>query len=313
MKEHSLADQFRHTFFLIIVSSIVATLLTYVLIIGVFSLAKDIYPADYYERQIPTIEEYVYRDNIALLSQSSENRLRDIIQGAGLLYLVVDDNGNTLYGTSLMKPFESKEELFTDLVGQTVFRNGYYIYTVPIIDEIGEAQGAILLFYQIKVTFANNTGRLIFFIMILIALLSPFLYIVSFTLIFSRILAKKVNRPLQLLTDAAKKIKEKNLDFEIKYHSENELGSLCTAFSEMKDELRKSLSVQWEMEQERVEMIESLAHDLKSPLSIIMGYTDSLIDSNRNDNGKLYRYLSVIKKMQRRVRHLFSKCNIQRI
>ena len=64
----------------------------------------------------------------------------------------------------------------------------------------------------------------------------------------------------------------------------------------MKDELRKSLSVQWEMEQERVEMIESLAHDLKSPLSIIMGYTDSLIDSNRNDNGKLYRYLSVIKK-----------------
>ena len=67
--------------------------------------------------------------------------------------------------------------------------------------------------------------------MILIALLSPFLYIVSFTLIFSRILAKKVNRPLQLLTDAAKKIKEKNLDFEINYHSENELGSLCTAFS----------------------------------------------------------------------------------
>ena len=38
----------------------------------------------------------------------------------------------------------------------------------------------------------------------------------------------------------------------------------------MKNELRKSLSVQWEMEQERVEMIESLAHDLKSPLSIIM-------------------------------------------
>lgn len=162
MKEHSLADQFRHTFFLIIVSSIVATLLTYVFVIGVFSLTKDIYPANYYERQIPSIEEYVYRENIALLSQSSENRLRDIIQGDGMLYLVVDDDGNTLYGTSLMKPFESKGELFTDLVDRTVLRNGYYIHTVPIIDEIGEAQGAVLLFYQIKVTFANNTGRLVF-------------------------------------------------------------------------------------------------------------------------------------------------------
>lgn len=296
MKEHSLVAQFRHTFILIIVSSILATLLTYMLVIGIFSLTKDIYPANYYERQIPGIEEYVYKDNMALLSQTSENRLSDIIQGDGMLYLVVDADGNTLYGTSLMKPFESKEELFADLVDKTVLRNGYYIHTVPIMDEIGETKGAVLLFYQIKVTFANNTGRLVFLMIIMAALLSPFLYIISFTLIFSRILAQKVNRPLQLLTDAANKIKEKNLDFEIDYHSENELGNLCNAFSEMKDELSKSLSVQWEMEQERVEMIESLAHDLKSPLSIIMGYTDSLIDSNKNDNEKLYRYLSVIKK-----------------
>ena len=76
------------------------------------------------------------------------------------------------------------------------------------------------------------------------------------------------------------KIKDKNLDFEIEYHSDNELGKLCEAFSDMQIELKKSLSTQWKMEQERSEMVASLAHDLKSPLSIIMGYTDALILSS---------------------------------
>lgn len=49
------------------------------------------------------------------------------------------------------------------------------------------------------------------------------------------------------------------------------------------EELKKSLSAQWEMEQERVWMAESLAHDLKSPLSIILGYTDSLLENTPDD------------------------------
>ncbi|MFR1384816.1 MAG: sensor histidine kinase, partial [Clostridioides difficile] len=64
---------------------------------------------------------------------------------------------------------------------------------------------------------------------------------------------------------------------------------------EMKDELKGSLSAQWKMEQERVEMVEALAHDLKSPLSIILGYTDALIGNNTDDNEKLHRYLTVIR------------------
>ena len=57
----------------------------------------------------------------------------------------------------------------------------------------------------------------------------------------------------------------KDLDFEINYRSDNELGKLCSAFSEMQDELKKSLSAQWKMEQERMEMVEALTHDLKAP------------------------------------------------
>ncbi|HBL8476993.1 TPA: HAMP domain-containing histidine kinase, partial [Listeria monocytogenes] len=111
----------------------------------------------------------------------------------------------------------------------------------------------------------------------------------------SRMFVKNINYPLQLLMEASHKIKEKDLDFEINYQSDNELGKLCSAFSEMKEELKSSLFTQWKLEQERVEMVESLAHDLKTPLSIIRGYSEALMDSNTLDDEKLYTYLNVIK------------------
>ncbi|EGT3814276.1 TPA: HAMP domain-containing histidine kinase [Clostridioides difficile] len=295
MKNQSLIAQFRHTFIFIIIASIVATVITYVFAIYlyIYSLNKDIYPPNYYERQVPRIEKYINEKNIALLSQSNEEGLKRTIRGDDMLYQVVDNNGNILYGTNPKKLFKTKEELFNNFINKTV-RKGGYIHTVPIKGDNGKIEGAVILFYQVKITFANIRGRFVFAVIIM-ALFSPFLYIVGFTRWLSKRFVKNINQPLHLLIDASKKIKEKDLDFEIDYYSDNELGKLCSAFSEMKDELKGSLSAQWKMEQERVEMVEALAHDLKSPLSIILGYTDALIGNNTDDNEKLHRYLTVIR------------------
>ncbi|ENY8539002.1 TPA: HAMP domain-containing histidine kinase [Clostridioides difficile] len=228
-----------------------------------------------------------------MLSQSNEEGLKRTIRGDDMLYQVVDNNGNILYGTNPKKLFKTKEELFNNFINKTV-RKGGYIHTVPIKGDNGKIEGAVILFYQVKITFANSRGRFVFAVIIM-ALFSPFLYIVGFTRWLSKRFVKNINQPLHLLIDASKKIKEKDLDFEIDYYSDNELGKLCSAFSEMKDELKGSLSAQWKMEQERVEMVEALAHDLKSPLSIILGYTDALIGNNTDDNEKLHRYLTVIR------------------
>ena len=47
------------------------------------------------------------------------------------------------------------------------------------------------------------------FAAVILALCSPFLYIIGFTLLFSKVFAHKINQPLQLLIDASKKIQEK--------------------------------------------------------------------------------------------------------
>lgn len=290
----SLAVQFRHTLMKIAVISVFASIATIILsaVLVLLSLNKDIYPADYYEDQIPEIKSYVQQEKTSLLEASGRNGLDAMIKGNGIWYQVTDQDGQVVYGTLTEQPYTSKEDLFANLLNKKVLRNGYYIETVPI-EQGDEVQGTVILAYKIKTTFANGKGRILF-VLFICSLLSPFIYIMIFTLLFSRKFAREINRPLELLSTAAQKIKEKDLDFSINYHADNELGRLCDAFTEMQEELKESLTSQWEMEQERIEMTASLAHDLKSPLSLILAYSDALLEDYQEKDGELKDYLMVI-------------------
>lgn len=295
VKKRTLANQYRHTFIKTIAASITASILTMALfgVLFVLSLNRDIYPANYYERQISGIASFVRENETALLLPAGQKDLDSVIEGNGILYQVVDAEGGLIYGTLTEQPYTSTDELFTSFVNKTQIRGGYYIQTVPIMRD-NETQGAVLLAYNVKTTFANFRGRVIFTLFI-ISLLSPFLYIIVFMLWFSRRFAREINEPLQLLSTASQKIKEKDLDFTINYHADNELGKLITAFSEMQEELKKSLTNQWKMEQERIEMVAALAHDLKSPLSLILAYSDALMEDHQEGSEELKEYLAVIR------------------
>jgi signal transduction histidine kinase len=110
-----------------------------------------------------------------------------------------------------------------------------------------------------------------------------------------------------MLMTAAQKIGERNLDFSIDYHSKNEIGKLCDAFTNMREELKRSLSAQWKIEQERTEMVEALAHDLKTPMSVIQGYAEALLNSAPTDRDKHRKYLSVIRENAKRASDLVRK------
>jgi signal transduction histidine kinase len=296
MKNKPLIIQFRLTFALIVFVSIAATVVTYALVVILYMSIqyKVIYPANYYEKQIPGIEEYIRQRNTALLMQSSQNSLEKFIPGNGISYQVIDGECNLLYGTIKERIIQNREQLY-GRINTTAGWKGHYIRTVPIVENDGKISSAVLLSYQIKTSYVGNSANWWLTPLMIVILLSPFIYVTIFTLIFSKLFTNNINKPLQLLMEASRKIKGKDLDFEINYHSENELGRLCEAFSEMKEELKNSLSAQWKMEQERVEMVESLAHDLKTPLSIIQGYSEALIDSNIEGDEKLLRYLAIIK------------------
>jgi len=111
---------------------------------------------------------------------------------------------------------------------------------------------------------------------------------------FSWLISRGIIVPLRELSLATEHISEGNLDFEINYKAEDELGTLCQAFETMRGKLKDSLIKQMEYENSRKELVASISHDLRTPLTSIKGYVEGLRDGIVKDPNKFKQYLDVI-------------------
>lgn len=106
--------------------------------------------------------------------------------------------------------------------------------------------------------------------------------------IISIVFAKNLKNNLIPLMNATEKIKEQDLDFEIGNSPIKEFNDVLCSISDMKEELKESLKEQWNLEKTKKDQISSLAHDIKTPLTIIKGNTELLKDSYLNNEQKEY-------------------------
>lgn len=105
----------------------------------------------------------------------------------------------------------------------------------------------------------------------------PFLYVclgiwISASIFYSR----NLKEPFYLLEQGISHIQQGDLDFALNYPRQDELGQLCNAFEIMKQEILNNHSKLWNMVEERKRMNASVAHDLRTPITIIKGYTEYL-------------------------------------
>ncbi len=89
----------------------------------------------------------------------------------------------------------------------------------------------------------------------------------------------KLKKPLRVLNQAARKISENDLNFEIDCHGQDELGRLCEAFEAMRQELVQNNRKLWNSMEERKRLNAAFAHDLRTPLTVLQGHTDLLLDT----------------------------------
>lgn len=88
----------------------------------------------------------------------------------------------------------------------------------------------------------------------------------------------KLKRPLAVLNSAAEKIGQNDLDFKIKQESSDELGRLCGSFETMRASLEENHRSMWRAMEERRRLNAAFAHDLRTPLTVLQGYSDYLLE-----------------------------------
>lgn len=87
---------------------------------------------------------------------------------------------------------------------------------------------------------------------------------------------KKLREPITQLQNGVERIQEDNLDFHIEYDGDDELGRLCCSMEKMRRELRQKHKALWEALEQRKLLNASVAHDLRTPITVLKGYLDYL-------------------------------------
>lgn len=90
-------------------------------------------------------------------------------------------------------------------------------------------------------------------------------------LLLGTVLSRSLTSPIRELTQATHAVSQGDLSQQVPVRSNDELGELAQAFNKMSNELSRSVNA-------RKQMTADIAHELRTPLSLILGHAEAVHD-----------------------------------
>ncbi|HEY8435920.1 MAG TPA: HAMP domain-containing sensor histidine kinase [Haloplasmataceae bacterium] len=191
--------------------------------------------------------------------------------------LVVYDSVNKTIDYQIVR-FRYLDEKFLQSVSEAinVFETGKerYVYTsdketifyvIKKIDDDHPINDYYLVSF-VYLTYIQHFVRQLFYRLILVILL-----IMILTLIISIFFANSIAKPLVSISRRIKTISENNWEEAIPKTRDDEIGLIEEALEEMRLQVKKQNKIQQDM-------FQNISHDLKTPIMIIQGYCQSILD-----------------------------------
>lgn len=245
-----------------------------------------ILPANYYEQKIEK-----NREELGKVEEVKELIPKEC------KYAVYDIQGNVIE-----KNVSDEKALdMWDIIKSDTTSKGKYFYKV-----IQRNNGICIVEYRISASFASSTLKK--YIPNVELLLKIFIlggFIIEIV-VFSKFFKKRLSKEMQILKDTMENIQMENLEFKVKYSNILEINEVILALDKMKLELNESLNKQWKMEDARKEQMAALAHDIRTPLTIIKGNSELLSEANlKPDQAEFNNHiLNEVKNMEEYIKSL---------
>ena len=169
---------------------------------------------------------------------------------------VINSNGDVVASNhdNFKRPGDSAEFLPIVIEGEQIAKLA--IFFPPGMTREQQAIG------RARDQFIRETGR---------SLIRNALIAVLLSIIVGGVVARSLIQPLQALTRAARAIAQGDLNQTVQIESQDELGELGYAFNQMSADLHRE-------QHARHQMSADIAHELRTPVSIIMGHCEAVKD-----------------------------------
>ncbi|MEJ2448557.1 MAG: HAMP domain-containing sensor histidine kinase [Anaerolineales bacterium] len=103
-------------------------------------------------------------------------------------------------------------------------------------------------------------------------------------LVLGGFLIMSFTKPIRKLADATERVANGELGYQVDIKSSDELGRLATSFNSMSSDLKNA-------DLSRKQMTADIAHDLRTPLSILHGYTEAMSEGKLDGTSEIYQVM----------------------
>lgn len=209
-------------------------------------------------------------------------------QGGGRLLRLSDEEKKVLYASD---GFETDDALLAQTEeSQYAYRviqagNHYYIQTGRSVNALGRGLYLETLRDVSQVFEERKMGFTVYRRLMVLMLV--------FGIVIMYFIASRLTKPIRLLMKATKEMAAGDYGYRAQQVSGDELGQLTQDFNHMSEELEKTIGQLEEEVQSREEFVGAFAHELKTPLTSIIGYAD-MLRSRKLDEEKSFRSANYI-------------------
>ena len=126
-----------------------------------------------------------------------------------------------------------------------------------------------MLLYRPDERWQPNTPEAAFINQLSRGIVASAITAVGLALLISLLLARAISRPVRELREATQVVAGGELGVQVPVRTDDEIGQLAASFNRMSADLAHSNDL-------RRQMTADIAHDLRTPLTVILGYTEAL-------------------------------------
>lgn len=230
--------------------------------------AGVIYPANYAEYRISEVSEQIKTAN-----EVTSDLIPEVCR-----YVVFSDDGEVLSGNLNEKDVETAWKVLSN----NNYSDGRFYKIIIRSDEY------VVLQYRLKPQYKSMwmnehlptpENLMIFFILF---------GCIGIMQIFAKRFGYRIRKKMAPMREPLEQIGDRNLDFKVNYSGVREIDECLVALDDMRYALKTSLQKQWETEQEKNRQMSALAHDIKTPLTVVRGNSELLLETELTVEQKNY-------------------------
>jgi len=114
-------------------------------------------------------------------------------------------------------------------------------------------------------------------------------------LVITYFVSRSMTSPIREMREIAQRLAEGDFSRKVRIKNKDELGELAGSLNTMADELQAKIENLKRMDKVRTDFVANVSHELKTPLTLIKGYIETLEDKAISDTKKAGKFISIIK------------------